>query len=132
MSDVLDFHLDDLGPANSDSAYAEQQFWAGDLTVLAEHHTTPHGSHSYVVAHDGSVTWGVPGEPQMAAIKVARDLSLNTFTFELKYHATVAFAQKGTATSWSRAPIAYPRRSASTWRVFQSSSGLAPRPRSKL
>lgn len=93
MSDVLDFHLDDLGPANADSAYAEQQFWAGDLTVLAEHHTTPHGSHSYVVAHDGSVTWGVPGEPQLAAIKVARDLSLNTFTFELKYHATVAFAQ---------------------------------------
>lgn len=93
MSDVLDFHLDDLGPANAESEYAEQQFWAGDLTVLAEHHTTPHGSHSYVVAHDGSVTWGVPGEPQIAAIKVARDLSLNTFTFELAYHANVAFAQ---------------------------------------
>lgn len=93
MSDVLDFHLDDLWPANSASENAEQQSWGGDLTVLAEHHTTPHGSHSYVVAHDGSVTWGVPGEPQVSAIKVARNLSLNTFTFEMAYHATVAFAQ---------------------------------------
>ncbi|MGQ4410467.1 glycosyl hydrolase [[Kitasatospora] papulosa] len=93
MSDVLDFRLDDLAPSDADSEYAEQEFWAGDVTVLAEHHTTPHGSHSYVVAHDGSVTWGAPGEPQVAAIKVTRDLSLHTFTFELSYHATVSFAQ---------------------------------------
>ncbi|MFH9267208.1 glycosyl hydrolase [Streptomyces sp. NPDC017546] len=93
MSTELDFHLDDLAPADADSEYAEQQFWSGDLTVLTEHHTAPHGSHSYVVAHDGSVTWGVPGEPQVAAIKVARDLSLNTFTMETAYHATVPFAQ---------------------------------------
>ncbi|MFJ4912887.1 glycosyl hydrolase [Streptomyces sp. NPDC088726] len=93
MSDELDLRLDDLGPANAASENAERNFWAGDLTVLAEHHTTPHGSHSYVVAHDGSVTWGIPGEPQVAAIKVARNLSLNTFTFEMAYHASVAFAQ---------------------------------------
>ncbi|MER5613937.1 MULTISPECIES: glycosyl hydrolase [unclassified Streptomyces] len=30
----------------------------------------------------------------MAAIKVTRDLSLNTFTFEAEYHATVSFAQR--------------------------------------
>ncbi|MFD5675824.1 glycosyl hydrolase [Streptomyces sp. NPDC127040] len=93
MSNALDFRLDEFEPADVDSEYAEQRFWSGDLTVLAEHHTTPNGSHSYVVAHDGSVTWGVPGEPQVAAIKVARDLSLNTFTFESTYHATVSFAQ---------------------------------------
>lgn len=72
MSNELDFHLDDFEPADADSEYAEQRFWSGDLTVLAEHHTTPNGSHSYVVAHDGAVTWGAPGEPQVAAIKVAR------------------------------------------------------------
>ncbi|MFE7334769.1 glycosyl hydrolase [Streptomyces griseus] len=93
MNTELDFRLDDLVPADADSEYAEQQFWSGDLTVLTEHHTAPHGSHSYVVAHDGSVTWGVPGEPQVAAIKVARNLSLNTFTMETIYHATVPFAQ---------------------------------------
>ncbi|WP_030578030.1 glycosyl hydrolase [Streptomyces anulatus] len=93
MNTELDFRLDDLVPADADSEYAEQQFWSGDLTVLTEHHTAPHGSHSYVVAHDGSVTWGVPGEPQVAAIKVARNLSLNTFTMETTYHATVPFAQ---------------------------------------
>ncbi|WP_217559125.1 glycosyl hydrolase [Streptomyces sp. GbtcB6] len=93
MSNELDFHLADLEPADADSEDAEQRLWSGDLTVLAEHHTTPYGSHSYVIAHDRSVTWGVPGAPQIVAIKVARDLSLNTFTFESTYHATLSFAQ---------------------------------------
>lgn len=91
MNKGLDFHLDALQPTDPDSQYAAQRMWPGDLTVLAEHHT-PDGS-SYVVAHDRSVTWGVPGAPQIAAIKVTRDLSRNTFTFESTYHATVAFAQ---------------------------------------
>lgn len=93
MSSELDFRLDDFEPADADSEYAEQRFWAGDLTVLAEHHSTPNGSHNFVLAHDGSVTWGVPGEPQIRAIKVARDLNQNTFTFESTYHSTVSFAQ---------------------------------------
>ncbi|MFD5030269.1 glycosyl hydrolase [Streptomyces sp. NPDC058405] len=93
MSNELDLRLDDFEPADADSEYAEQGIWYGELTVLAEHHTTPNGSHSYVVAHDGSVTWGTPSDPQIAAIKVTRDLSLNTFTFESTYHATVSFAQ---------------------------------------
>ncbi|MCX4870855.1 glycosyl hydrolase [Streptomyces sp. NBC_00257] len=94
MSDRPDFRLEGFEPADADADYVEQRFWSGDLTVLAEHHTGLNGSHSFVVAHDGSVTWGVPGEPQLAAIKVTRDLSLNTFTFEAEYHATVSFAQR--------------------------------------
>ncbi|MFI1367969.1 glycosyl hydrolase [Streptomyces griseochromogenes] len=93
MSNELDFHLDDFEPADADSEYAEQRFWAGDVTVLAEHHTTPNGSHSFVVAHDRSATMGVPGAPQIVAIKVARDLNQNTFTFESTCHSTVSFAQ---------------------------------------
>ncbi|MFF3257833.1 glycosyl hydrolase [Streptomyces sp. NPDC002932] len=96
MSDDIALHLGSLKPADPASESANRNFWSSDLTALAEHHTAAHGSHtshSYVVAHDGSATWGVPGEPQMAAIKVARDLSLNTFTLELTYHATTAFAQ---------------------------------------
>jgi hypothetical protein len=93
MSNRPDFRLEGFEPADADADYAEQRFWSGDLTVLAEHHTNLNGSHSFVVAHDGSATWGVPGEPQPAAIKVTRDLSLNTFTFESDYHATVSFAQ---------------------------------------
>jgi len=92
-ADELDFRLDAFEPADTASERAEEAFWPGDLTVLAKHHTTPHGSHSFVVAHDRSITWGIPGEPQVAAIMVARDLSLNTFTFESSHHATVAFAQ---------------------------------------
>ncbi|MFF3467151.1 hypothetical protein ACWCQN_37090 [Streptomyces sp. NPDC001984] len=45
MTVELDFHLDDFEPAYADSEYAEQRMWSGDLTVLAEHHTTPNGSH---------------------------------------------------------------------------------------
>lgn len=93
MTAELDFALDDLAPADLGSEQAESLLWVSDLTVLAEHHTAPHGSHSYVVAHDTSATWGVPGAPQVAAIKVARDFSLGTFTLESDYHASVPFAQ---------------------------------------
>jgi hypothetical protein len=92
MSSELDFHLDGFEPADTDSEDAQRLFWHGDLTVLAEHHTTPHGSPSFVVAHDRSAA-GVPGAPQIAAIKVARDFSQSTFTFETTYHATLPFAQ---------------------------------------
>ncbi|SHN23124.1 glycosyl hydrolase [Actinacidiphila paucisporea] len=93
MTAEIDFALDDLGPADLASEQAERVLWLGDLTVLAEHHTAPHASHSYVVAHDTSATWGVPGAPQIVAIKVARDFSLGTFTLESEYHASVQFAQ---------------------------------------
>ncbi|MEV7085881.1 glycosyl hydrolase [Streptomyces sp. NPDC093085] len=89
----LDFRLDDFEPADAASKLAAEAFWPDDLTVMAKHHTVPHGSHTFVVAHDRSMTWGIPGDPQVVAIMVARDLSLDTFTFESTYHATVAFAQ---------------------------------------
>ncbi|WP_435178589.1 glycosyl hydrolase [Actinacidiphila sp. bgisy145] len=93
MTAALDLALDDLDPADIDSAQAASVLWVGDLTVLAEHHTAPHGSHSYVVAHDASVTWGIPGAPQLVAIKVARNLNLRTFTLESECHASLPFAQ---------------------------------------
>jgi len=93
MSAGLDFQLDDLEPADPVSEFAEQRFRGSDFTVLAEHHTAPGGSRSFVVAHDRSATWGVPGQPQIVAIKVARDVGTNTFTFESSSHPTVSFAQ---------------------------------------
>ncbi|MFJ2720675.1 glycosyl hydrolase [Streptomyces sp. NPDC087437] len=93
MNDVLDFDLDDLSPVDDASEEEMETFWAGDLTVLSRHHTTPNGSHSFVLAHDRSVTWGIPGEPQLVAIAVARDLRQATFTFETSHHATASFAQ---------------------------------------
>lgn len=93
MSDALDLRLDDLVAADADSRQAQEAFWPQDLTVLAEHHSGSGRARSYVVAYDRSITWGVPGEPQVAAIKVARDLEQATFTLEMAYHATVPFAQ---------------------------------------
>jgi hypothetical protein len=92
VSTEPDFALDDLDPADLDSAQAESVLWAGDLHVLAEHHTPDH-SRSYIVAHDTSVTWGIPGSPQVAAITIGRDLDRGTFTLDSEYHASVPFAQ---------------------------------------
>ncbi|MGW2056224.1 glycosyl hydrolase [Streptomyces sp. NPDC001840] len=92
MSAEADFRLDGFEPADTDSADAEQSVWAGDLTVLAEHHT-PNGWHSYLLAHDTSAIWGVPGEPQLVAIKISRAPGDRTFTFECAPHTVLAFAQ---------------------------------------
>lgn len=88
-----DFRLADFEPFDAASELAESSIWAGDLTVMAEHHTTPEGTHSYLVAHDRSMTWGVPGDPALVAIKITRDLRERTFTFETANHASLAFAQ---------------------------------------
>ncbi|MFG3350976.1 glycosyl hydrolase [Streptomyces sp. NPDC048001] len=90
---AFDFDLGELAPADAASEEAVERFWSGDLTALSRHHFTPDGSRSFVVAHDQSATWGVPGAPQVMAIAVARDLTRFTFTLETSYHATVSFAQ---------------------------------------
>ncbi|WSQ12920.1 hypothetical protein OG604_37000 [Streptomyces sp. NBC_01231] len=80
----LDFRLDDFEAADE---WTEETFWHAieteqdTLTVLAEHHT-PDGSHSFYVLHNGAVTWGMPGEPQMVALHLHRDLARRTFRFE--------------------------------------------------
>ncbi|MGW1539780.1 glycosyl hydrolase [Streptomyces sp. NPDC002309] len=93
MNDTFDFDLDDLSPADDASQEAMETFRADDLTILSQHHTAPSSSHSFVLAHDRSITWGTPGEPHLVAIAVARDLSRSTFTFETSYHAAASFAQ---------------------------------------
>ncbi|MFI8342785.1 glycosyl hydrolase [Streptomyces sp. NPDC085639] len=90
---AFDFNLDELAPADAASEEAVERFWSGDLTALPQHHTTPNGSHSFVVAHDQSATWGIPGAPQVMAIAAARDLNRFTYTLETSHHATVSFAQ---------------------------------------
>ncbi|MFZ3548854.1 hypothetical protein ACODT3_25225 [Streptomyces sp. 4.24] len=55
------------------------------LTTLAEHHAAD-ARHSFHVLHDGTATWGIPGQPQIIALHIARDPGTKTFTFE---HATL-------------------------------------------
>ncbi|AEN10805.1 MULTISPECIES: hypothetical protein [unclassified Streptomyces] len=93
MNDTFDFDLDDLSPADDASAEAVERFWDEDMVLLSQHRSTPHGSHSFCLAHDQSLTWGIPGAPQLVAVVVARDLSRGTFTVETSSHATASFAQ---------------------------------------
>ncbi|AJC55042.1 hypothetical protein [Streptomyces sp. 769] len=79
-----DFRLDGYEAVNDRVA---ERFWQhieiehNELTVLAEHHT-PDDQHSYFVLHNGAVTWGFPGEPQMVALHLQRDVQARTFRFQ--------------------------------------------------
>ncbi|PIM71262.1 hypothetical protein CTU88_14095 [Streptomyces sp. JV178] len=91
----LDFRLDDFEAADERT---EEAFWHAIeidqdmLTALAEHHT-PDGSQSYCVLHNGTVTWGIPGEPQIVALHLQRDMERRTFRFEHAQLPLPAMAQ---------------------------------------
>ncbi|WP_411140963.1 hypothetical protein [Streptomyces sp. x-80] len=93
----IDFRLDGYDPA---TAHVEKHFWQSieinrdTFTALAEHHTDG-DRHSYYVIHDGSVTWGIPGEPPLVALHLHRDTQDRTFRFQ---HATLPLPSM--AQSW--------------------------------
>ncbi|MEW2403482.1 glycosyl hydrolase [Streptomyces sp. NPDC046862] len=94
MSDTPNFRLGGLTPADESSAEAEGDIGLRDdlFRTLAEHHT-PDGKQSFLVIHDGSATWGLPGAPQFIALHITRDLATRTFRIEQADHPTVPFAQ---------------------------------------
>ncbi|MCX5583006.1 MULTISPECIES: hypothetical protein [Streptomyces] len=79
-----DFRLDGFEPA---SEAVEEAFWnhldaeSESMTTLATHHS-PDGRNSFYVIHNGAVTWGIPGEPQLIAAHIKRDSSAMTYAFE--------------------------------------------------
>ncbi|MFD8978632.1 hypothetical protein [Streptomyces sp. NPDC059564] len=79
-----DFRLDGFEPV---SEAVEEAFWnhldaeSESMTTLATHHS-PDGSNSFYVIHDGSVTWGTPGDPQIIAAHIRRDGATATYDFE--------------------------------------------------
>ncbi|MFH9474460.1 hypothetical protein [Streptomyces globisporus] len=78
-----DFRLDGYEAVNKTVA---EQFWQhigieqDNMTVLAEHHSAD-GEHSFFVMHNRAVTWGIPGEPQIAGLHLKRDPATHTFRF---------------------------------------------------
>lgn len=84
MTPAVDFRLDDVEPATK---LVGEAFWQNieineiDFTVLAEHHTED-GRRSHYVLHDGSATWGIPGEPQVVALHIQRDTDAKVFRFQ--------------------------------------------------
>ncbi|WP_257981215.1 hypothetical protein [Streptomyces sp. CB02959] len=78
-----DFRLDGYAAVNDHVAEQFSHHIALEqdmLTVLAEHHTEG-DEHSYYVMHDRTVTWGIPGEPQIVALHLKRDADAHTFRF---------------------------------------------------
>ncbi|WP_420036056.1 hypothetical protein ACN2WE_30980 [Streptomyces sp. cg28] len=79
-----DFRLDGYEAVNNVVA---DQFWMHigmdqfHMTLLAEHHTDD-AQHSYFVMHNRSVTWGIPGEPQLVALHLKRDPAARTYQFD--------------------------------------------------
>jgi len=67
------------------------------IDVLAVQHTanphTPLLTESYLVVHDGTMTWDVPGSKQLAGIHVQRDLGAGTYRLEYQRAPIVALAQ---------------------------------------
>ncbi|MFD9967721.1 hypothetical protein ACFWYA_05985 [Streptomyces sp. NPDC059011] len=80
----LDLRLDGFGAADEQT---EEAFWHAidgeqdSLIPLAEHHTAD-GTHSFYVLHNRAATWGIPGEPQLVALHLRRDLQAKTFRFD--------------------------------------------------
>ncbi|WP_374777040.1 hypothetical protein OG756_34040 [Streptomyces sp. NBC_01310] len=79
-----DFRLDGFEPVND---AVEEAFWdhidsdRDSMTTLASHHS-PDGRQSFFVIHNGAVTWGVPGQPQLVALRLERDIAAKAYRFE--------------------------------------------------
>lgn len=79
-----DFRLDGFDPANETVG---EEFWDHiesehqELRALSAHHS-PDGTRSFYVIYNGAVTWGIPGEPQLVALLLERDLSTKLYRFE--------------------------------------------------
>ncbi|WP_043267109.1 hypothetical protein [Streptomyces sp. CT34] len=90
-----DFSLDGFEAVND---LVAARFWqhididSTELTALAEHHTDDQ-RHSYYVLHNGAVTWGIPGEPQLVALHLQRDVDARTFRFQHEELPLPAMAQ---------------------------------------
>lgn len=95
MPSSPDFRLDGYEAVND---RVTERFWqhidieSTELTVLAEHHTD-NQRHSYYVLRNGAVTWGIPGEPQLVALHLQRDVEERTFRFQHERLPLAAMAQ---------------------------------------
>ncbi|MFF0551088.1 hypothetical protein ACFYUL_19225 [Streptomyces sp. NPDC004311] len=90
-----DFRLDGLQPANpaiGESFRSALEINSDMMTVLASHHG-PDGRTSFFVLHDGTATWGIPGEPQLIALHLVRDTAPRTFTADFVRLPLVSMAQ---------------------------------------
>lgn len=95
-SDYLpDFRLDGFQPANpaaGENFRAAVGIHCDVMSVLASHHS-PDGRASFFVLHDGSATYGIPGEPQLIALHLVRDSAARTFVCDVARLPLPAMAQ---------------------------------------
>lgn len=90
-----DFRLDGYQAATKT---VDDRFWQHimirelDFYTLAQHHTVD-GQHGYFVLHDQSAQWGIPGEAQIVALHLQRDVQARVFRFQHLVLPLVPMAQ---------------------------------------
>ena len=86
-----DFRLDDLEPADQDTAALHYDIWEEEFEQISQHDV---GERSFIVAFDTKATWNpFPHMPNLAAFDIVRDTQQGTFSMRHSTHAGLAFAQ---------------------------------------
>ncbi|WP_318209506.1 MULTISPECIES: hypothetical protein [unclassified Streptomyces] len=89
----LEFRLNGYRPATAEVGHDfDDRISLCELTTLAEHHTAD-GRHTFLVLHDNSTIYGVPGESALVALHLTRDVASRTFTFDSERLPLLALAQ---------------------------------------
>ncbi|WP_282697795.1 hypothetical protein [Streptomyces sp. CC208A] len=89
----LEFRLNGYRPATAEVGHDfDDRISLGELTTLAKHHTAD-GRHSFLVLHDDSTIYGVPGESPLVALHLTRDVARRTFTFDSERLPLLTLAQ---------------------------------------
>ncbi|MFI8103445.1 hypothetical protein [Streptomyces sp. NPDC086023] len=88
--DNPDYDLDGFEPAAPCHQDLLEAVESSSYKVLGEQRT---GTDAYFVLYDEGAAWGIPGEPQLAAVHVARDMKARTFTIDSTDFPLVAMAE---------------------------------------
>ncbi|GAV43498.1 hypothetical protein [Streptomyces acidiscabies] len=94
MRDVA-FGLEGLFPADPPSLQARRTMWEGDLDLFASHSETrgPGRDITFLLAHDRSATWGIPGAPALRSLIIERNQYAGLYLFSVAPHSLTALGQ---------------------------------------
>ncbi|SFC59526.1 hypothetical protein [Streptomyces aidingensis] len=89
-----DYRVSGLAPADEETALLLEHLELFDdvFHIMAESHTSD-GRQSYLLMHDSSATWGLPGAPQLVSLHLVRNPESRSFHADHARQASVHFAR---------------------------------------